>query len=394
MSLLPLDEAQARLLALAEPLGRETIEIVDAAGRWLANDVIALRSQPAADLSAMDGYALRSRDLRPEAIFRLIGESAAGRPFEGAVGDGEAVRIFTGAIVPAGADMVAMQEDCTRDGDQLIIDVPPAPLRHIRRCGNDFREGDVLAKAGEKLTPGRLALAIMAGHGMVHVRRRARVALISTGDELVPPGGALAHGQIPASNGPMLRAQLQRAGAIVDDLGIFADDLDTIAQAICSAAHYDVIITIGGASVGDLDLVRPALAAAGATLDFLKVALKPGKPLMAGRLGDAVVLGLPGNPVSAFVTATLFAMPLLRRLMGSATPLPQLETHRLAAPMEATGSRTEFVRARLIDAGVLPLQNQDSAALHALASADALIMRPAGSGTAVEGDMVNIVRID
>lgn len=391
--LLPLEDAQARLLGLAAPLPVETLELVNAAGRWLATDVIARRAQPATDLSAMDGYALRHADL--PGPFNIIGESAAGHGFSGTVAAGQAIRIFTGAAVPKGADTVVMQEDCTRDGDRLRIsgDIPAAG-QHIRLQGNDFAAGSKLVAAGERLTPARLALAIMGGHGTAEVRRRPGIALISTGDELVPPGQPTAFNQIPSSNGPMLKAMLEAEGAMVDDFGVIPDDFAAIRDAIGQASRHDVILTIGGASVGDLDLVKPALDAAGAQLDFIKAAIKPGKPLMAGRLDQAVVLGLPGNPVSAFVTAFLFALPLVRRLMGAAKPLPRAMQLPLGTDLPPVGARTEFIRAEIRDGQAWPLGNQDSAALATLARADILIRRNARAPAATKGEMVATLRVD
>lgn len=391
--LLPLEDAQARLLALADPLPVEILELANAMGRWLATDVIARRAQPAVDLSAMDGYAVRHADL--PGPLKIVGESAAGHGFSGTLDPGQAVRIYTGATVPKGADTVVMQEDCTRDGDMLHIsgDIP-SPGRHIRLQGNDFAAGSKLVTAGERLTPARLALAIMGGHGTAEVRRRPGIALISTGDELVSPGQPTAFNQIPSSNGPMLKAMLEAEGAIVDDFGVIPDDLAAIGDAIGRARRHDVIITIGGASVGDLDLVKPALDAAGAQLDFIKAAIKPGKPLMAGRLDQAVVLGLPGNPVSAFVTAFLFALPLVRRLMGAAEPLPRAMNLPLGTELPPVGPRTEFIRAEIRDGQAWPLGNQDSAALATLARADILIRRDARAPAASKGEMAATLRVD
>ncbi len=387
MALLLLDEAQARLLALAAPLETEILPLSEAAGRWAADDIFALRAQPAVDLSAMDGYAIRHADL--PGAFTVIGESAAGHGFSSEVHKCEAVRIFTGAAVPSGADTVVMQEDCAREGDDLrITGASPARGRHIRLRGNDFADKAALVAAGEQLSPARIALAIMGGHGTVTVRRRPRVALISTGDELVAPGSPAGANQIPASNGPMLCAMLQAAGAEVDDFGIIPDDLASLEGAIGNARRHDVILTIGGASVGDLDLVKPALDAAGARLDFLKVAIKPGKPLMAGTLDNAIVIGLPGNPVSAFVTAFLFAVPLVRHLMGAVDPLPSSITLPLGSDLPAASARTEFIRAALRDGRAWPLDNQDSAALASLARADVLIRREANAPAFTAGTLV------
>lgn len=388
---IPLEDAQARLLRLGAPLEVERLPANAALGRWTAEALSGRRDQPAVDLSAMDGYAIRHADL--PGPFGVIGQSAAGNGFAGTIGQGQAVRIFTGAPLPAGADTVVIQENCRREGDRLHIGEPPAPGRNIRRKGQDFAGGTVLVEAGERLTPQRLGLAIMGGHGEIAVRRKARVAVISTGDELVPPGATTTDQQIPSSNGPMISAMLAAEGAEVEDFGIVGDEATAISAAIERARHHDVIVTIGGASVGDLDFVQPAFAAAGARLDFIKAALKPGKPLMAGMLGNAVVIGLPGNPVSAFVTCFLFALPLVRRLMGATNPLPPELPVTLGRDLKAGGSRTEFMRATLRDGIAWPLDNQDSAALAALARADVLIRRDAGAAPATKGAQVKALSI-
>jgi len=390
---LSLEEAQRRLLALAAPLAVETIPITDAAGRWLAEDVAALRTQPAADLSAMDGYAIRFADLPGPWV--VIGESAAGNGFSEGVGAGQAVRIFTGAPLPEGADTVAIQEDVTRDGDRLTLtrDGPKAAGQHVRPCGSDFAEGAPVAHAGDCLTPARLALLIMAGHASLPVRRRPRVAILSTGNELVPPGEPVTGVAIPASNGAMLAAMIAPFGVDIVDFGIARDDREQLQRAFSGLKDIDVLLTSGGASVGDHDLVKPALEAAGAALDFWKVAIKPGKPLMAGRLGETLVLGLPGNPVSAFVTAHLFALPLVRHLAGSHDPLPTTIQTKLHGNLPATGKRAEFLRATFDGASVAPLAGQDSAALAMLAGANALITRPIGAPPAAPGEDVTIMPI-
>lgn len=392
-ALLPLEEAQRRLLALATPLATENVPITEAAGRWLAEDVAALRTQPAADLSAMDGYAIRFADLPGPWV--VIGESAAGKGFSGGVGAGQAVRIFTGAPLPEDADTVVVQEDVTRDGGRLTLtrDGPKAIGQHVRPCGSDFAEGAPVAHAGDCLTPARLALLIMAGHASLLVRRRPRVAILSTGNELVPPGEPATGVAIPASNGAMLAAMIAPLGVDFVDFGIVGDDREQLQRAFSGLKDIDVLLTSGGASVGDHDLVKPALEATGAALDFWKVAIKPGKPLMAGRLGETLVLGLPGNPVSAFVTAHLFALPLVRHLAGSHDPLPTTIQTKLHGNLPATGKRAEFLRATFDGASVAPLTGQDSAALAMLAGANALIARPIGAAPAAPGEDVTIMPI-
>jgi molybdopterin molybdotransferase len=391
MSLLPVAEAQARLLALATPLEIETVPLAEAAGRWAATDIAARRTQPAADLSAMDGYAIRFADLPGPWV--VIGESRAGAGFDGVVDRGAAVRIFTGAPVPRGADAVLVQEEATRAGAALRLsgEGPPHAGSNIRPRGSDFAEGAMLAAQGARLTPGRIAALAVGGHGALPVRRKPRITLISTGDELVAPGTPAAGAMLPASNGVMLRALIGTTGE-VEDRGIVPDRLDALVDAL-RMARADIVITTGGASVGDHDLVRPALAEAGATLDFWRIAMRPGKPLLAGRLGDAVVLGLPGNPVSAFVTARLFLLPLIARLGGAAAPFPATEPAALAAALPPVGNRDDYVRATLANGGVTPLPDQGSGALSTLALTEALIVRPAGAAAAAAGEIVDILRV-
>ena len=391
MSLLPVAEAQARLLALATPLETETVPLIDAAGRWAAEDVIARRTQPAADLSMMDGYAIRFVDL--PGPWQLIGESRAGAGFDGALDTGDAVRIFTGAPVPPGADAILVQEEAAREGDlvQLCGEGPPHAGSSIRPRGSDFAEGAALVAAGDRLTPGRIAAAAVGGHGALAVRRKPRIALISTGDELVPPGEPVEGVMLPASNSVMLRALIGSA-AEIEDKGIVPDRLDALVGAF-RTAQADIIVTTGGASVGDHDLVRPALAGAGAELDFWRIRMRPGKPLLAGRLGNTIVLGLPGNPVSAFVTSHLFLLPLIARLGGARAPVPPTEPAMLAAPLPPVGNRDDYVRATLCEGCVAALPNQDSGALSTLALAEALIVRPAGAPAAPVGEIVDILRI-
>lgn len=388
--MLGVDEAQARIMALGGPVGAERIPLIAAAGRWLAEPVIAARTQPEHDLSAMDGYALRFVDLH--APLTVIGESAAGRPFDGTVAAGQAVRIFTGAVVPPGADTILVQEEAVRDGQMLRLsgEGPPATGAHIRRRGLDFTAGNTLIEPGERLTPAHIALAAVAGHGEVRVARPIRVAIAATGDELVPPGSPTGPGQLPESNGAMLAAMLSALPVELVMLGILPDRLDVMTEAF-RTVDADILVTSGGASVGDHDLVRPALAAAGASLDFWRVAMRPGKPVMAGRMQDMVVLGLPGNPVSAFVTATLFLRPLIAALSGARDPLPATRSLPLAAPMPANGVRADYVRARIVDGRVMPADKQDSSMLRTLAQSDALIVRAPLVPPTETGDSVEIL---
>ncbi len=391
--MIALEEAQRRLLALAKPVPAETIPLHAAAGRYAAADILARRTQPVRDLSAMDGYAVRFADgLGP---WRLIGQSAAGAAFSGALGPDDTVRIFTGAPLPQGADTVIMQEDMRAEGNIIRLAAPLDLLagRHVRKAGEDFAAGDLLVPAGDQLTPARIALAAMGGHGSVSVRRPIRVAILSTGDELVPLGAPVRDDQIPASNSVMLHALLSAPACATTDHGIVRDDLATLTAVFTSLADADIILSTGGASVGDHDHVKPALEAAGAQIDFWKIAMRPGKPLMAGQLGKALVLGLPGNPVSAFVTAILFAQPLIAALSGAPEPLPQRHKAILRSALPAVTNRTDHIRAILTDGQATPIGMNDSAALRALARANALIVRPADSPAAQAGDEVDIIKI-
>ena len=393
-ALLPVEEAQARLLALRAPLGDENIAFSESLGRYLSYDVTAQRDQPAAALSAMDGYAIRFGDL--PGPWAVIGETAAGAAPDRLIGPGEAMRIFTGAMVPAGADTVIVQEDVAREGDTLRLtgDGPGTRGRHIRSQAADFAAGDCLLPAGTRLTPGAIAAAAMSGASELAVGRRARVAILTTGDELVQPGRPLAPGQIPDSNGVMLAAML--AGE-VEDMVLphhVRDDRDTLAKILKELARrHDVIVTVGGASVGDHDHVRGALDDAGGQLDFWKIAMRPGKPLIAGTLGDAILLGLPGNPSSAFVTATLFLLPLVRHLAGAGEPLPPVHRAPLAAPLAEGGTRRDYLRARLESGRLTPMIGQESGRTLPLASANALLIRDIGAPPRNVGDIADYLVI-
>lgn len=390
-SLLPVADAQARLFAMAPRVATERLPLTSAAGRWTAEPVIALRAQPGADLSSMDGYAIRFDDL--PGPWRVIGESAAGRAFGGATEHGEAVRIFTGAAMPAGADSVLVQEEAERDGDALLLagEGPPRRGMSVRRKGLDFERGAVLIGAGTRLTAAVIALAATGGHGALNVNRRLRIAILATGDELITPGTAsddpLA---LPEGNSAMLAAMLADLPVDVTVAGIVPDQLDALVAAF-SEAQADIIVTTGGASVGDHDLVRPALEAAGGGVDFWRIAIRPGKPMLAGRLGEAIMLGLPGNPVSAFVTATLFLRPLIAAMAGAADPLPRMLRAELADPLPANDHRQDYLRGTLVDGRVSAAAMQDSSMLATLARATCLIVRPPHAPHAAIGDIVDIL---
>ena len=392
MTLLPVPEAQARVLALGTRVATEEVPLAAALGRFAAAPIVARRTQPARDLSAMDGYALRFADL--PGPWRVVGESAAGRPFDATVGAGEAVRIFTGAALPPGTDTVLVQEEARREGNGLHLDGegPGHLARNIRPRGLDFAEGDTLVAAGERLTPARLAVAATGGADRATVARPVRVALAATGDELTEPGAAGPE-DLPESNRLLLRALLADLPVEVVDLGILSDRLDPLTAAF-AAVEADVLVTTGGASVGDHDLVRPALEAAGVTLDFWRIALRPGKPMLAGRRADGLaVVGLPGNPVSAFVTALLFVRPLVAHLAHAADPFPARTTALLGEDLPANGPRADYLRAALIDGRAHVAAIQDSSMLMTLARSTCLVVRSPHAPAARAGDSAEILMI-
>ncbi len=387
---LQLEEAQARLLALAEPLTVEHVDVPSALGRWLAEPLLARRTQPAADCSAMDGYAVRADEIAGP--WQVAGESAAGHPFSGILGAGEAGRISTGALLPDGAGAVVVQEDVERDGASVrLTGSGPAPGAHIRRAGSDFAAGAELAPAGTRVTPAHVALALAAGHRLLAVRRPVRVAVIDCGDELASDPESCPPHQVPASNGAMLAAMLAALPCEVTRIGPVRDDLAALAAALGRAKHADVVVTSGGASVGDHDLMRPALEAWGAQIDFWRMAIKPGKPLLVGWREGTVVLGLPGNPVSSYVTAVLFLLPLIRALGGAREVLPRAVSAPLAKPLGAGGPRREFLRAFWDGARVVAESVQDSGGLAALARSNALIDRAANAPAQPAGGAVRMI---
>jgi molybdopterin molybdotransferase len=401
MALLPVADALARVLADAAPLPTEPVPLAEAHGRVLGEDLAARRTQPPADVSAMDGWAVRGDDVAAgPTTLRIVGEVPAGRPFDGTVGPGEAARIFTGGVLPEGADTVVIQEVSTRDGDRVTFSTAGAPGRHVRRRGRDFSEGDVLLRRGRPLTIRDLALAAAMNHASVPAHRRPRVALVATGDELVAPGADPGPGQIVHSNGFMLAALARREGAEVLDLGIVPDRLDETVAAIrrARAAVVDVLVTTGGASVGDYDMVQDALAAEGMALAFWKVAMRPGKPLMSGRLGPVHVLGLPGNPVSSFVGAVLFLVPLLRRLQGRDDVTLPVEPAVAARDLKPNDERADHLRATLtVDPEgrlvATPVGDQDSSLLAPLGLADALLVREPHAAAVPAGGLCRVIRL-
>lgn len=392
MALIPVSQAQQRLLALAPERATQMAPIGECAGRWLAAPVHALRDQPWADLSAMDGYAVRAAEW--PGPWHCVDESRAGAATPDALAPGQCSRIFTGAPMPPGADAVLIQENAVRDGDRITASADSLSAgRHVRPRGQDFGRDALLLESGSRLGPAQVALAVLAGHGALPVRPRVRVALLSTGDELTPPGAPVPPGALPASNAAMLAAMLAPFPCDIVDTGLVPDDMTATVAALQRAADADVIVSTGGASVGDHDLVRPAFEAVGGALDFWKIRMRPGKPLIAGTWGEAVFLGLPGNPVSAFVTAHLFLLPLVRHLSGDPTPLPRPIFLPTTIALKAGGEREEYLRAVRSDDGVTPIALQDSASLAALATADCLIIRPPDAPATPQGASAPVLPI-
>lgn len=401
MSLLAVEDALDRVLEGVTPLRAESVGITEAAGRVLAGDALARLTQPPFDASSMDGFAVRADDVAHTPVtLRLIGEAAAGRAFGTALGAGEAVRIFTGAPVPEGADTVVMQENAEWNGDSVTIREGAPEGAAVRARGQDFTQGDRLLPAGKRLNARDLLLAASANNAWLSVRRRPRVAILATGDELVSPGGDPRPDQIISSIPTGLSAMIAAAGGEPEALGIAADTRDSLEAHIARAQAADLLLTIGGASVGEHDLVRPALMDAGYDIDFWRIAMRPGKPLMFGRRGPSRAIGLPGNPVSAMICTRVFAVPLIGALLGmDSGPAP---SHRalLASPLEANGPRKHYMRARLHhqpDTGaarVTALPSQDSALTAALARADCLIVRAPHAPAAPAGESVEILPLD
>jgi molybdopterin molybdotransferase len=399
--LLLVADALARVLDGVEPLPSVDAPLTEADGRVLAADVAARRTQPPADMSAMDGYAVQAADVATVPVtLKITGEVAAGRPFDGEIHAGEAARIFTGGVVPPGADTIVIQENTSRDGDRVIVKQSEKAGRHIRRAGLDFKEGQVLLPRGRRLTDRDVMLAAAMSHPTLPVHRRPRVAVFATGDELKPPGSALGPGEIVYSNGFALMALAKSEGAEVTDLGIVADTVEATTDAIRRArdAGADVLLTTGGASVGDYDLVQHGLKIEGLALSFWRVALRPGRPMMNGRLGGMHVLGLPGNPVSAYVCAYLFLVPLLRTLCARKDVEMARESAVLGAELPANDERADYLRATLTsgpDGNLVatPIRIQDSSMMAALAKADCLLAREPFEPAAHAGDRCVILRL-
>lgn len=385
--MITVNEALERLFTLVTPLGSEDVPLSEAVGRVLARDVAARRDQPPFAASAMDGYALREDEARPGARFEVIGEAAAGHGFDGTVGPGQAVRIFTGAPLPDGASRVIIQEDVARSGDQIALNDDLDPKAHIRPAGCDFRTGEAMT-APRVLRPADIALLASMNCATVPVTRKPVVALISTGDELVMPGETPGPDQIIVSNTFGLKALLEGHGAKARILPIARDDIPSLETAFGLARGADLVVTIGGASVGDHDLVGQVAGQMGLDRAFYKVAMRPGKPLMAGRMGGAAMVGLPGNPVSAMVCGQVFLAPMIRAMLGLGTGRSLRLKTRLAAPLPQNGPREHYMRARLTPEGLVAENRQDSSLLSVLAEADALLVRPMHDPARAIGDEV------
>ena len=404
--LLAVDDALAQITTAMTVMGDETIMLADALGRVLAHDVMAKVSHPPHDVSAMDGYAVALSDLTRSDLTRsddhsprlhVIGESAAGHPFDAALEAGSAVRIFTGAYMPQGADAIVIQEDTTTNGDVVDIMEMPIAGRYIRQQGQDFAQGDIIAHQGTTLNARRLALIASSGHGTVTVKAKPKIAIISTGDELVTPGQKPEHGQIIASNGLFLRHFLQSIGADILDLGQIPDDPILLTNAVNKAQEADLIVTSGGASVGNHDGVAQLMTAQEKGLAFWRIAMRPGKPLIFGHLGDTPLLGLPGNPVSTGVCAMVFVAAAIRAMLGQPVNAPT-QTALLGKDLPENDQRQDYLRAEISydDQGqiwVTAFAKQDSGMFKSFADADALIIRPPHAEQAKAGDVISILLI-
>ncbi|MBS0234742.1 MAG: molybdopterin molybdotransferase MoeA [Proteobacteria bacterium] len=402
MALLPVADALKRILDRASVLETESVDLLHARGRTLVSPVISKLDNPPFDASAMDGYAVHAHDVAEiPAELTVIGEAGAGRPFAGTLAKGQAVRIFTGGAVPNGADAIVIQENVSASGTTITVQETAKRGANIRPKGQDFTNGERLIEPGRLLTARDVLIAASCGHGTLSVTRKPVVAIVSTGDELVPPGSALGPGQISGSNAYGLAAVVETAGGEARFLGIAQDSLSSLEKCINAAEGADVLVTSGGASVGDHDLVRPALEKAGAELDFYKIAMRPGKPLFFGsRVSNGKVqycLGLPGNPVSALICARVFLVPLIGRLLGRETPLESLEA-ALGEPLPANGPREHYMRGLLDTNTATPLvtafKNQDSGLIKSLQRANCLVVIPANTPAQAAGSIVKVLRLD
>jgi molybdopterin molybdotransferase len=394
--MLAVDEARARILGALKPVGAETVALSEAWGRVLAAPVLARLTQPPADVSAMDGYAVRAADAVEGARLTVTGSAPAGHPFAGSVGPGEAVRIFTGAVVPVGADGILLQEDAEAEGQAVLVKETVRANRWIRQAGLDFATGETLLPAGHRLTVRDIGLAAAANHPWMAVHRAPRIGILATGDEISLPGEPIAPGGIVSSNAHALAALVRAAGGVPLVLPIARDDVGSIAEAGHAARGCDLLVTTGGASVGDHDLVQKALLPEGFKLDFWQIAMRPGKPLIWGRLGETPLLGLPGNPVSSLVCGIVFLWPAIAALGGRPNLLPPLRPARLVEPLAENDRRADYLRARLSSGedGMLQVAafpKQDSSMLKTMARADALLLRAPHAPALAAGASVNVI---
>jgi len=400
--MISVEEARHRILAGLRPTPAEIVALAEAWNRVTAAPVLARLTQPPADVSAMDGYAVRAADGTLGATLHVIGAAPAGHPFDGSVGSGQAVRIFTGSVIPAGADAILLQEDATRDGDSVRVNEAVTAKRHIRRAGQDFAAGDVVVAAGRRMTARDVGLAAAANHPWIGVHRRPRIAILATGDEIAMPGEPIPRGGIVSSNSHALAALVRAAGGDPVVLPVAPDNVEMIAATADAVVGMDMLVTTGGASVGDHDLVIESLRRRGMTLDFWQIAMRPGKPLLFGRLGDVptgvAVLGLPGNPVSALVCSILFLVPAINHLLGLPGEPPATEPAILGAKLVANDHRADHLRATLArgphgESIVTAFPIQDSAMLQRLTRADALILRAPHAAALPEGAEVHVIRL-
>jgi molybdopterin molybdotransferase len=397
--MISVEEARERILAGFRPTTGETVALADAWGRVTAAPVVARLTQPPSDVSAMDGYALRAADGALGATLAVIGSAPAGHPFDGAVGAGQAVRIYTGSVIPAGADAVLLQEDATATGREARVNEAVAAGRHIRRAGQDFSIGDAVIPAGRRITARDVGLAAAANHPWLTVHRRPRVAILATGDEIALPGEPILAGGIVSSNSHALAALVRAAGGDPSVLPVAQDTREAVAEVADAVQGADILVTTGGASVGDYDLVIEGLKTRGLQLDFWQIAMRPGKPLLFGRLGAVPVLGLPGNPVSALVCSILFLVPVLYRLSGLPAAPPPISRALLGTALRANDHRADHLRATIsVDSQgrlvATPFPVQDSAMLRWLAMADALILRAPHAPAVPEGTEVPVIHLD
>ena len=397
--MLSIAEARARVLDSLVPVPSEIVGLADAWGRVTATPVVARVTQPPQDVSAMDGFAVRAAEAGLGARLRVVGMAPAGHPWSGTLAPGQTVQLFTGSIMPDGADSVVIQEDITAGGDWITVNEAAAHGRHIRRGGQDFGIGTVLLPAGRKLTARDIGLVAAGNHPWVTVHRRPRIAILATGDEIALPGDPIPAGGIVSSNAHSLAALVRAAGGEPIVLPIALDDLVAIAAGADAARGADLLVTTGGASVGAYDLLQAGLAQRGMSLDFWKIAMRPGKPLMLGRIGELPILGLPGNPVSALVCAVIFLLPALARLSGLPTAATPAVAAILGAPLPANDRRADHLRATVTETetGVLvatAFERQDSAMMRLMTQAGGLILREPFAPAAGAGEAVRLIRLD